>query len=111
MVAAEAVLLVLQGVLELMALDRSRLVMGGTTAAFFVLYGAALGYCARMLARLRSWARAPVVVAQILQILVGGSFLGGGTTAVGVGLVAAAVLVLAGVFHPASLQALAEDPR
>jgi hypothetical protein len=37
------------------------------------------------------------------------SFWGGATTAIGVGLVLLGVVVLVGVFHPASIAALAAD--
>ena len=107
--AIEAMLLVLQGVLELFVLDASRVVMGATTSIFFLIYGAALGYCAWSLTRLKSWARSPVVVAQLIQLFVAWSFLGGSTTPVAIALATSAVLVLVGLFHPASLEALAEE--
>jgi len=107
--AVEAVLLVLQGVAELLAVSGARLLMGTTTALFFLLYGAGLAFCAWEVARLKSWARAPIVVAQLIQALVAASFWGGGTTWVAVGLGLVALLVLAGIFHPASVEALAED--
>ncbi len=109
LVAVEAALLLLQGVAELFALAGERLVMGVTTSLFFLIYGAGLGFCAVALWRLKSWARAPVVVAQLLQLLVAWSFLGGSTTWVAVGLGVLALLVLAGVLHPASTDALAGD--
>ena len=104
----EAVLLVLFGVVELVAISGARLTMGVTTVLFFVVYGAGLAWCAWRLTRLDSWARAPLVLAQLLQLGVAWSFWGGGSTPVAVGLGVLAVLVLAGVFHPASLEALRE---
>lgn len=109
LVFVEAVLLVLQGVAELVALSSQRVVMGATTALFFVAYGLGLGLCAWGVYRLRSVARAPVVVAQLIQVMVATSFWGGSTTWVAVALAAVAVVVLAGIFHPASLEALAAD--
>lgn len=109
LVLVEAVLLVLQGVAELVALSSQRVVMGATTALFFVAYGVGLGLCAWGVYRLRSVARAPIVVAQLIQVMVAWSFWGGSTTWVAVALVAIAVVVLAGIFHPASLEALAAD--
>ena len=105
----EGILLVLQGVAGLFALSGQRLTMGLTTSLFFVLYGAGLGVCAWGMYRLRSVARAPVVVAQLIQLFVAWSFLGGATTWVAVTLAVVALVVLAGVFHPASLEALADD--
>jgi hypothetical protein len=109
LVAVEAALVAVQGIAELLALSAARAAMGVTTAAFFLLYGAGLALCAWALARLRSWARAPVVVAQLLQLAVASSFWGGATAPVAIGLALLAVLVLAGVFHPASIAALADD--
>ncbi len=109
LVAVEAALLVGYGVVLLASVHRERLAMGLTTPVFFVLYGAGLGYGAWALVRLRSWARAPLVLAQLIQIGVAWSFRGGAATVVTVVLALLAVLVLGGVFHPASLAALSED--
>jgi hypothetical protein len=83
--------------------------MGITTTVFFVAYGAGLGACAWGLRRRMSWSRAPVVLAQLIQLGVAWSFRGGATTVVAVVAAALAALVLAGIFHPASLAALADD--
>ena len=108
----EAAVLVIQGLTLLPALHGERLVMGTTSVAFFVVYGAFLGYCAFQLYRLHSWARAPVVLAQLIQALVGASFWGGSTTPVAVVAIVAALVTLAGIFHPSSLAALegADEP-
>jgi uncharacterized SAM-binding protein YcdF (DUF218 family) len=107
----EAVLLVLFGVAELIAISGARLTMGVTTVVFFVVYGAGLAWCAWRLTRLDSWARAPLVLAQLLQLGVAWSFWGGGSTPVALGLGVLALLVIAGVFHPASLEALREPDQ
>lgn len=109
LVAVEAVLLVVYGVLELVAVHVGRLTMGVTTSAFFMAYGLVLLFCARALLRLRSWARAPVVLAQLIQVLVGWGFRGPGTTWVAVAMVVIGVLVLVGIFHPASVRALSRE--
>lgn len=105
----EAIVFVLLGIVEVFFLDGARAVMGSTTAVFFLLYAAGLGVCALALSRLHSWARAPIVVAQLIQILVAWSFRGGATTWLAVLIALVAVLILVGIFHPASLDALAED--
>jgi hypothetical protein len=105
------VVLVLYGLSLVGAVHSSRLALGVTTPIFFVLYGAALGYCAWKVFRLHSWARSPIVLAQLIQLGLAWSFLGGTGTAVTVALALVAVLVLIGIFHPASLRALADDPR
>jgi hypothetical protein len=79
---------------------------GGTSLFFFLVYAAFLGVCAWELWRLRSWARAPVVLAQLIQLLVGLGFWGGGTTPLAAVLVAVAVAVLVTLLHPRSLAAL-----
>ena len=105
----EALLLVLFGFAELLSLTGERVAMGVTTTAFFVVYGVGLAFCAWRLARLESWARAPVVLAQLIQLGVAWSFKDGSTTLVAVGLAVVALVVVAGVFHPRSLTALAHD--
>jgi hypothetical protein len=102
----EGGLLVLQGFTQVPGMHGEKLAMNVTTFLFFILYGAFLVFAAWQLYRLHSWARAPVVLAQLIQILVGASFWGGGTTIVAVVSIVLALVVLAGVFHPASLAAL-----
>lgn len=108
LVAVEAAMLVIFGVVELRSIETSKLTMGVTTSLFFGVYGVGLGLCAWQLYRLRSWTRAPVVLAQLIQLGVAWSFREGATTFVSVLLTVVAVLVIAGVFHPASLRALAQ---
>ena len=107
--ALEGVLVVAYGVAELLSVTGSRAAMGLTATVFFLVYGAALVYFAWALTRLRSWARSPVVLAQLIQVLIGWSFRGG-ATALTVGLIVSGVAVLVGVFHPASLRALSREP-
>lgn len=106
--ALEALLLVLFGVAELFSLTGARVAMGVTTTLFFVLYGAGLAFCAWRLSRLESWARAPVMLAQLIQLGVAWSFKDGGTAVVAVALALVAAIVIVGIFHPRSLSALAD---
>ena len=108
LVAVEAVSLVIFGVVELRSLESSKLAMGITTALFFAVYGVGLGVFAWLLYRRQSWVRAPVVLAQLIQLGVAWSFRSGGTAVVSVLLTVVAVVVLVGVFHPASLRAVEE---
>jgi hypothetical protein len=108
LVAVEAAMLVVFGVVELRSLETSKLTMGVTTSLFFGVYGAGLGFCGWQLYRLRSWTRAPVVLAQLIQLGVAWSFREGATTFVSVLLTVVALVVLAGIFHPAALRALAQ---
>ncbi len=109
--ALEAAVLVIYGLSLLPSMDGERLALGASTVLFFAVYGGFLGYCAAQLYRLRSWARPPVVLAQLMQILVGASFWGGSTSVIAIVAVATAVLAIAGVFHPASIAAVEQgDP-
>jgi hypothetical protein len=105
----EALLVVLFGLAELRFLSANRAAMGITTSMFFVFYGVALGYFAYKLRNLEAWARAPIVLAQLIQICVAWSFRGGATTFVAAALAVLAALTLIAVFHPASLRALEHE--
>ena len=109
LVAVEALVLVGYGVAEVFALSGQRVAMGVTTALFFLLYGAVLAFAGWSVTRLRSWARAPIVLAQLIQLGVAWSFRGGSSTVAAVALAVAALVVLAALLHPASLAALADD--
>ncbi|MFT4082646.1 MAG: hypothetical protein QM638_08675 [Nocardioides sp.] len=109
LVAVEAVLLLVWAVLEFASLDDSEI--GGSAAAvgiFFLVCGAGLGFCAWSLGGLHSWARAPIVLTQL--IVLGLSWNARHSSALlSVGLFVLAVLGLVGIFHPASLDALSPD--
>jgi hypothetical protein len=109
LVALEGLGLVGLCVAEALSVSADKLVMGATTAAFFLLYGVALGVFAWLLWHRRSWPRAPVVLTQLLQLGLAWSLRGGVTTVAAVALAVVALAVLAGVFHPASLAALEPD--
>jgi hypothetical protein len=106
LVGLEALSLVVYGLVQLPALTPARATMVITSTLFFVVYGVALGVFGWQLSRLRSWTRAPVVLAQLIQLGVAWSFRGAPTTALAAVLAVVAVLVLVGVFHPASLRAV-----
>ena len=111
LVTVEGLLLVVFAVLEVANLDSDRVAMGATTSIFFVLYGVGLLLCAWSLVHEQSWARSPVVLTQLIALGVAWSFRGGDTTGVAIAIAVVAALVLVGIFHPASLEALSdEDP-
>jgi hypothetical protein len=103
--ALEAAVLIGYGLSLVVSMEQERLAMGASSLLFFVVYGGFLAFCAVRLYRLNSWARAPLVLAQLIQIMVGASFWGGSTTAIAVVAVGLALVALVGVFHPTSLAA------
>lgn len=108
LVAVEGVLVLAYGVLEAAHVHADRAAMGVTTSLFFALLGLVLVGCAWLVVRGRPWARGPVMVAQVMFLGLAWSFLGGATTWVSVGLALVAGLVLAGLLHPSSIDALAD---
>lgn len=110
LILVEAIVMIALGVVEVASFDSRRVELGITTSIFFFGYAAGLGWCAWSITRGRSWARAPILLAQAIQIGVATSFWGGETKLVTVALVIVAAVVLAGVLHPASIEHLAEEP-
>ena len=111
LVAVEGALMLAYAALELSSLDSARVALGLTTSVFFAGYGAGLLVCAWAVTRGHSWARSPIVLAQLIQLGVAWSFRGGSTTVVAVAIAAVAVVVLVGLLHPASMEALSDDPE
>lgn len=109
LVALEGILLVGYGVAVAASTASERPAVGATTGLFFLLYGAGLAFCAWSMTRLHSWARSPIVLAQLIQLGVAWWAKDGSTTPIAIALALVAVLVLVGISHPASLGALAED--
>ena len=114
MLLAAGLLVALQGaavlgfaVLEVIHTSAGNAGVAVTTAVFFLAIGVGLLFFARGLTRLQSWARGPVVAAELIELLTAYSFLGGDTTLVAVLLAGVALAVLVGVFHPASVRAMA----
>jgi hypothetical protein len=108
LVAVEGSLVVMFGLGELANLPSERVSSGLAVGAFFAGYGAALVFCAWQLYRARSWSRGPVLLAQLIQLGVAWSFWGGSTTWVSLTLGAIALIVLAGLLHPQSIDALGD---
>ena len=108
LVAVEGLLLLAYGVLEAANLHADRVAMGVTTAVFLAALGLLLVACARVVVRGRAWARSPIIVAQVLFLGLAWNFLGGATTWVSIAMALVAVIVLGGLLHPASIDALSE---
>ena len=107
--AIEGLVLVMLGILEVASSSSSRLALAITTTVFFVGYGVALGFCAWSAYRGSSWARSPIVLTQLIQLGVAWSFRGDPTTLLAIGLTVVALIVIAGILHPASVEYLAEE--
>ena len=102
----EGILVGAFGLAEALNLDSDRLVMGVTTGVFFLAYGLGLVLCAWGMNKVRPWARGPVLLAQLIWLGLAWNFREGDTLPVAVGLAVLAVLVLAGLLHPRSIDAL-----
>ena len=94
------------GLAEALNLDSDRLVMGVTTGVFFLAYGLGLVFCAWGMNRVRPWSRGPVLLAQLIWLGLAWNFRDGDTLPVAIGLAVLAALVLAGLLHPRSIEAL-----
>jgi hypothetical protein len=108
LVVIQGALLLTFAVLELAHVSSERVSLGVSTAVFFVLYGAVLVLCAWALTRQQGWARGPVLLTQLIQIGIAWNLRD--TTLVAVVLVVAALIVIAGMLHPATIQVLTDDP-
>ena len=106
MTFVEGLLTVLFGLTELVSLDSDRLVMGLTTSLFFLAYGVGLLICARGLHTVRTWARGPVLFSQLIWLGLAWNFRDGSTLVIAIALAVAAAIVLAGLLHPRSIDAL-----
>jgi hypothetical protein len=102
----EGILTVLFAITVAVSLDSDRLVMGLTTSLFFLAYGAVLILCAWGMNTLRPWSRGPVLLAQLIWLGLAWSFRSGDTLPLAIGLAVVAVVVLAGLLHPRSIDAL-----
>jgi hypothetical protein len=106
LVALEGLALVLLGVLEVVSLDSKRLTMDLTVTVFFWAFGGLLVVAAWGLSRLRPFARGPVLLAQLICLGLAWNFRHGSTLPVAIGLAVVALVVLAGLLHPRSIEAL-----
>ena len=109
LVALEAVLLLGYAVLELVNVSADRVAVAVTTSLFFAAYGGLLLAGAAAVTRGQSWARSPIVLAQLIQLGVAWSFRGADTTLVAIALAVVALVVLAGLLAPSSVEALSDD--
>jgi len=107
--ALEGLMLVALAVLELFSLTSGRLTMGLTTATFFAAFGVLLMACGWVVTRGQTWARGPILLAQLMGLGLAWNLRGGETTLVAVVIAVVAAIVIAGMLHPASVAALNPD--
>ena len=105
----EAAALVVLAAVEIAHLTSGRLVVGVTTTIFFVAYSLGLAVAARGIARARSWARAPLMLSQLIQLGLAWSFHGPGTDWVAALLAVSALFVIVVLVLPATTAALYGD--
>jgi hypothetical protein len=108
LVAIQGALLLAVAVLELVSISSERLALGVSTTVFFAVYGAALLLCAWALTRRQGWPRGPVLLTQLIQLGLAWNLREVALAAVL--LTVAAVIVLAGMLHPSSIEALSDHP-
>jgi hypothetical protein len=94
------------GISEVVQLSSGRVLMGATTAVFFVAYGAALGFCAWGMRALRTWSRGPVLLAELIWLGLAWNLRNSSVEVVAIALGVSALLVLAGLLHPRSIEVL-----
>jgi hypothetical protein len=109
--AVQGLVTTLLGIAEMFSVAGDRVVMGVTTALFFVAYGVGLVVCAWGLHRCLPWSRGPVLFAELIWLLIAWSFRGGDTLVIAIAVAVSAVLVLAGLLSPASVAALNRPER
>lgn len=105
-VALQGVVSIGFGLAEALHITGERVVMGASTALFFVAYGAGMALCAWGLTRLSTWARGPVLLAQLISLGLAWNFRDAETILVSVGFAVPAVVVLVGMLHPRTIEAL-----
>jgi hypothetical protein len=94
------------GIAEILQVRLVRAIVGVGVAFFMIAFAVLLGAAARGLLHRRRWARAPVVVVQLILLPVGWSFRDAPTTWVAVAMIIVALLTLVLILHPRSTQAL-----
>src|SRR3954453_21948068 len=107
---AEAAALLVLAVGEGATLSSSRAAVGVTTTIFFAIYAAGLALAARAIAKCHSWARAPLVLTQLIQLGLAWSFFGSGTEWVAALLAASALFVAVVLLLPSTTVLLYGEP-
>ena len=108
LVAVQGFVLMALAVGEVADLDADRRAMGLSTAGFFAGYGVLLLVAAWGLWRRAAWSRGPALITQLILVGLAWNIREHLVAAVSVAVVA--LVVLAGVVHPDSIEALSGGP-
>ena len=108
--AVEGLLFVLLSVLEAFSVQVDRLTMGITTAVFLIAYGVFLVVCAWLVTHGETWARGPVLLAQLIQLGIAWNIRHDALVPAIV-MAVVSVIVIAGMLHPDSVRALNPELR
>jgi hypothetical protein len=103
-VGVQGLVLVGLAVVEAFSVVPDRAAVAVSTAVFFGLYGVALLACAVALTRRWSWARGPALLSQLIQLGIAWNLRD--VPLLAVVLVVAALVALAGMLNPASIDVL-----
>ncbi len=104
LVAVQGLVLVGLGVVEATSVVQERAAVAVSVSVFFAVYGVALLGCAVALTRRVGWVRGPVLISQLLQLGIAWNLRDAPLLAVVLAL--AALLTLAGMLSPASIEVL-----
>lgn len=104
LVAVQGAVLIAVALVEIFSVVEERVALAVSVAVFFALYGAALLGCAVALTRRQGWVRGPVLISQLLQLGIAWNVRD--TPLLAIALALAAVITLAGMLSPASIEAL-----
>ena len=107
--ALEGLLLLGLAVVQLANLSGDRVTMGSTTAGFFAVFGLLLLGCAWAVRRRHTWARGPLLLAHLFCLGLAWNFRDDVLVALALALVG--VAGLAAMLHPATIEALADNPQ
>ncbi|UYM06021.1 hypothetical protein [Solicola gregarius] len=110
-VGLQAVALFAFAVLELLSAKADRLGLAISTGVFFIAIGAGLAVCAIALRRRASWARGPIVLAQLITLGLAWNFRTLSPPIAAIVLLVVALIALVALLAPATTEALTTDDR
>lgn len=104
LVGVQGLVLVVLAVVEAFSVVGERREVAISTALFFAVYGVVLLACAVALTRQAAWARGPVLLSQLIQLGIAWNVRD--APLLSLALVVAALVTLAGMLSPASIEVL-----